>query len=409
MTGVIHVVTSLERGGAQRNTLETAARLHDPGRPQLLVSGAPGALDTEAARRLGARFMRVPDLVGPVHPPHDMAAAFGLLRLLDRQVERLGAPVVVHTHSSKAGILGRLVARAVPGVIVVHTVHGFGLDALGPRRRWALEAAERVAGPAADVMVFVSEADRLAAEAMKLARPPVRSLTIRSGVDPTPFKALRGDTARRATARLRMGVPHDAPLAVTVGNLKPQKDPLFHLEILAAWRRSAPDARLLFVGDGPLRTAAESRAKALGVADALLLPGFIENTTHALAAADVFLLASAWEGLPRAVLEALAAGLPCVVRDTGWASDLSWAKHCTTLPPDAAAQAFASALVRAIERTGRAPGQGARRSPRRRHSPLPRAFTLDGMLLDLSDLYDELVGPPAPMLRRRARRRPRLP
>lgn len=397
MTGVIHVITALERGGAQRNTLETAARLHHPGRPQLLVTGHPAALDDEAARRLGPRILRVRDLVAPIRPARDLAATTSLVRLLDRQVQRLGAPVVVHTHSSKAGIVGRLAARAVPGVLVVHTVHGFGMHALGVRRRWMLECAERVAAPAADVMVFVSDADRYAAERMGLLGARTRAVTIRSGIDTGPLTALRSDESRRIQARNALGIPHGAPLAVTVGNLKPQKDPLFHVDILAAWQARRPDARLMFLGDGPLRDAVEGRAAALGVAGSLLMPGFVHDVTDALAAADVFLLASAWEGLPRAVLEAIAAGLPCVVRDTGWAQDIAWARDCLALRPSDGAAAFAAALESMV-----APALS-----KARRSKLPRAFTLDGMIDDLSQLYDELIGSPRADGRERRRGRSR--
>lgn len=400
MTAVIHVVTALERGGAQRNTLETAARLHHPGRPQLVVTGQPAALDDEAAARLGTRLLRVPDLVGHLDPVKDVGAALALARLIDRAVDRLGGPVVVHTHSSKAGVLGRLAARSVRGVVVVHTVHGFGLEALGTRRQWVLEAAERIAGPAGDVMVFVSDADRARAEALGLLGPGgPRAVTIRSGVEPAPFHALRDDTERRRAARQRHGIADDEPLAVTVGNLKPQKDPLFHAEILAAWRQRSPRARLLFLGDGPLRAAVEARARALGLGSpreggALLLPGFADGTEDALAAADVFLLASAWEGLPRAVLEATAAGLPCVVKDTGWAADVSWARSIRALPAGASPADFARAL-----------DELARKRPR--VARLPRPFTLAGMLHDLAELYDDLIGPPRPTREERRWRRRR--
>lgn len=395
MTAVIHIITALERGGAQRNTLETAARLNVPGRPQLLVTGQPAALDAEAAERLGPRLRRLRDLVTPVSPARDVAAALSLVRLLERQVQRLGAPVLVHTHSSKAGILGRLAARAVPGTVVVHTVHGFGMEALGAQHRWILEAAERVAAPAADFMIFVSDADRRTAERMGLLGPQTRAVTIRSGIDPTALSGLRFDDGRRARARSSWGIPDDVPLAVTVGNLKPQKNPLFHVDVLAAWRSRCPDARLVFLGDGPLRAAVEARAAALGVGDALLLPGFLDDIADALAAADVFLLASAWEGLPRSALEAIAAGLPCVVRDAGWASDLAWAQRVVPLPITATAGAFAEALHRVVTHPDAGP------KPAR----LPRAFTLEGMLAELSQLYDELIG--VPRARGRERRRAR--
>lgn len=381
MTAVVHVVTALERGGAQRVVLEVASGLHDEGRPQLVVTGprvaAPGSLDDEAERRLGRRLLRLPALVGPLRPGQDVLAALSLTRLVDRLARQHGAPLVLHSHSSKAGVIGRLVARALPHVVSVHTVHGFGFQALGPRLAPLLEGAERVAAQASDVIVFVSEADRRQAQAQGLAGH-ARTEVIRAGVDAPRFASVR---AGRADARRALSLPDDAPIAVTVANLKPQKDPLFHADILHAWRALEPRAHLLFLGDGPLREAMQARARAQGDGDHLHLLGFVDDPRVALAAADAFLLASAWEGLPCSVLEATAAGLPAVVRDTGWAADLSWARSVRPLAADAPASALAQALQAVVTRPPRVPR-------------VPAAFTQAGMLEDLSRLYDELIGAP---------------
>jgi glycosyltransferase involved in cell wall biosynthesis len=393
MSGVVHVITALERGGAQRNTLETCARLHHPRRPQLLVAGSGGDLDDEARQRLGPRFIALPSLRHPISALDDVRALADLRRILRRESERLRRPVVVHTHSSKAGVLGRLAAASV-GLPAVHTIHGFGIDALGARARPLLLAAERAVDPVTDVAVFVSEADAAFAHELGLFRRAARRV-IRSGVDDHHFRVVR-DSDDRGAVRQRLGIPDDAPVAVTVANLKPQKDPLFHVDVLAAWRQRRADARLVFAGDGPLRGEVLAHARAVGVADALHLVGFVDDVRPLLAAADVFLLASAWEGLPRSVLEATAAGLPCVVRDSGWASDVAFARSVQALPSTAPATAFAERLA------GR-----HRAAPRR----LPRAFTLGGMLEDLRGLYNELCGPVIDeselnrLLRRRRRQR----
>lgn len=385
MSAVVHVVTALERGGAQRVVLDTATRLHKVERPQHVVTGgARAALDDDAARALGRRFHRVDDLVGPIAPLQDARALAALGRLLDRIRAEVGAPFVVHTASSKAGVLGRLAARSVRGAKVVHTVHGFGLDARGARGARLLEAAERVAAPAADVVVHVSQADRQRALDLGLIKQADvdsgRARLIMYGVDEARFAAVRGDAARRTAGRARFGLADDDVVATTVANMKQQKDPLFHVDVLAAWRARTPRAKLLFLGDGPLRDAMIGRARDAGVDDALVLPGFVEDPLDAYAAADAYLLASAWEGLPLTVLEATAAGLPAVVRDTGYCDDLEWATSLTPVPPGASATEFAAALVAAVK-------------PRRRASPrLPKRFTRAFMLQELDILYDELLG-----------------
>lgn len=375
MSAVVQVITALERGGAQRVALEMAARLHREDRPQHLVTGSFAALGNEARARLGRRLHLVPDLGNALSPARDVSALFALQRAFSRLLAHHGE-LLVHTHSSKAGVLGRLAARSLRGVRVVHTVHGFGFDALGPRARPLLLAAERVAGAATDALVFVSDSDRALADELRLGLRASRH-TVRAGVDEERFRPA-SDEARRE-ARARFGIPLGAPLALTVANLKPQKDPLFHVEALAAWRRARPEAQLLFLGDGLLRGEVETRAHALGVRGALSLPGFVDDVSAAYAAADVFLLASRWEGLPCAALEALAAGLPVVVRDAGWAGDLGFSTRVLRRPPSASPDDVARALEDALVL-----GRSVVR--------LPRPFTLEGMLEQLDALYDDLLG-----------------
>lgn len=373
MSGVVQLITALERGGAQRIALEAAARLHRSDRPQLLVTGPPAALDEEAKERLGRRLLHVAPLVNPLHPLQDLTALLELHRLFERLVERLGAPVVIHTHSSKAGVLGRLAARAVRGTRVVHSVHGFGTGALGERSRPVLELAEHVAGAATDALLFCSRADQRSADEKRLA-PRARRALIRDAVDPVAPTT----TEERARARQALGLADDVPLAVTVGNLKAQKDPVFHVDVLAAWRRRRPNARLLYLGDGPLREEVEARCRAHGLDDALILPGFVTDPRGAYAAGDVYLLASLWEGLPCSVLEAITSGLPAAVRHAGWADDLDFTDRVVPrrlgVSPDEMVDALEAAFV-----LGRAP------------VTLPSSFTFEGMLSELDALYDELL------------------
>jgi glycosyltransferase involved in cell wall biosynthesis len=373
VSAVVKVITALERGGAQRVALETAARLHRSDRPVYLVASPGGALHDEATERIGRRRLEVANLSNALSPLGDVSALVELHRLFHRLREEHGGPVVVHTHSSKAGVLGRLAARAVPEAIVVHSVHGFGTGALGDKARPILEWAERVAGAATDLLLFVSEANRREADADGLA-PRARRAIIRDAVDPVAPTTLE----ERERARAALGLSDDTPLAVTVGNLKPQKDPVFHAEVLAAWRRRRPDAHLLFLGDGPLREETEARARALGVDDAMLLPGFVPDPRPTYAAGDVFLLASAWEGLPCALLEAITSGLPAAVRHQGWGDDLGFTSRVVPRRQGCSAEDMADALESAFLL-----GRGV--------ETLPSSFTFEGMLSELDALYDELI------------------
>ena len=300
---VLHVITRLELGGAQGNTLHTVATLDretfEPG-----LAWGPGDRLDARARALGdVALFEIPSLRREPRPPADFAALTALRRTI-----RAWRPAIVHTHSSKAGILGRAAARLEGVPAVVHTVHGFGFTPLQPAPvRAVFLALERVASRWTDAFVVVAAAHRELGASLGVL-DPARTRVIRSGIDLAAFRNASGGLGLRE----RLGVPTAAPLVVQVGNLKPQKAPLDFVRVAASVARTVPDARFLVAGDGPLRGRAERLAARLGVADRVLLPGWIEDVPAVLDAADVAVLTSRHEGLPRAVVEALAAGVPVV-------------------------------------------------------------------------------------------------
>lgn len=377
MPSVVHIITALERGGAQRVVLECAAQLHGKSFSHYVITGDEAALGEEARQRFSRRLQIEPSLRNPVSW-RDLSALFALSRRLAKLQHASDEPLIVHTHGSKAGVLGRLAAGSVPKTRIVHTVHGFGLGALGDRYRPYLLAAEKLAGAATDVMVFVNEADQAQAHAWCLASRAEKCV-IRAGIPKEKYRALGGNVAERIRVRAQLGVPSEAPLVVTVANLKPQKDPLFHVRAFAAFRASEPNAHFLFLGDGPLRAESEALITTLGLEHAVHLPGFWRDAGPALAAADLFVLASAWEGLPCSVLEAHCAGLPIALRADRWADALRFADHIYRVPLHATPQELAHQMSLALA------------AGRCQTHFLPDEYTLDGMLEAYQALYERLV------------------
>ncbi|MBI4879815.1 MAG: glycosyltransferase [Planctomycetes bacterium] len=310
---VVHVITRLDLGGAQENTLDTC-RLLDRARFRVaLLAGPEGRLDSAAARIPDLDFRLVPDLVREIEPRRDLAA---LRRLRDHLLElgQDGAPLIVHTHSSKAGILGRLAARAARARFVVHTIHGFGHPAL--TRRWQKGLAilaERMVARRTSRFVAVSRADVEEGMRLGLFRATDVEL-IRSGFDVTAFAE---PGVERWAARRALGVESDGPLIGMVACLKPQKDPLAFLRAARLVLNERDDARFLMVGDGELRMEVEALRDRLGLGSALLLLGWREDVPSILRALDLFVLTSRWEGLPRALVQAMAAGVPVVACAAG--------------------------------------------------------------------------------------------
>ena len=309
MPKACHLITRLILGGAQRLALETAVALAHAGWAVELwagpQTGPEGSLHEEARRR-GLTLRVVPDLVREIAPLRDARAYAWLKRELARQRFDL-----VHTHSSKAGILGRHAAFAAGVPVRVHSVHGWGTTPdTPPLRRRLFNHLERHAARRAHALVAVSEAVRDAGLACGIGDPALYRV-IRGGIEIGP----RPDGAARRRARGALGLPADVRVAGTIGRLDHAKDPLGALAALAPPLASAPEARVVFIGDGPLREAVARAVARHGLAGRVLLPGRRGDARELAAAFDVFFLASRWEGFPLAVIEAMAAGLPVISYD----------------------------------------------------------------------------------------------
>jgi glycosyltransferase involved in cell wall biosynthesis len=299
---VLLAITRLELGGAQRVVLHTAREL-DRGSFAVALAWGPGdRLDDEASAIPDLARYPIPNLVRPVAPVSDFRA----LRSL-RAAIRAFRPDVVHTHSSKAGILGRLAAR-LGKVPSVHTVHGYGFTPLqSAPKRFMYRTVEKAMARVTDHFVTVSETDRRRGIEMGLFKPE-QATVIRAAIDLERFHNAAGGDEVRA----ELGVPAATPLVTQIGNFKPQKAPLDFVRSAAVVRTRVTDAWFVMVGDGPLRNSAEHLANDLGVADRIVFCGWRDDIPGLLAATTVSVLTSRHEGLPCAVVEALAAGVPVV-------------------------------------------------------------------------------------------------
>lgn len=300
---ILHVITRLELGGAQRNTLYTVGHLDRRAFSPALAWGPGDALDAEARELADVSRFEIEALVRPVRPVTDFRAVAALRRAIHDF-----RPAIVHTHSSKAGILGRLAARLERVPAVVHSVHGWGF---APTQPWPVQrlfrTAERLAARWTDHFVTVSKSNLDLGVRLGIVDPR-RASVIRSGIALAPLRSERDPAPIRAA----LGLPAGAPLIAQIGNFKPQKDPLTFVRVASMVAEHCPHARFVMVGDGPLRPAAEELAARLGVGEEMRFPGWWEDVPGLLATTRVSVLTSRHEGLPRAIVESLAAGVPVV-------------------------------------------------------------------------------------------------
>lgn len=300
---VLQILTRFAVGGAQRCTLELARRL-PADRYDVEVLAGPD-LDTDGNLQpefsaAGRPVHILPGLRREENPASDLAALWRLAGLIRR-----GRYDLVHTHMAKAGIIGRMAAGLAHRPITVHTAHGWPWhNYLDRKTKEKYIGYERRAAARTDRIIVTNEKDRGKALANGIA-PPDRFIRIRSGIDLAEFDPLRFD---RAACRAALGVSPTAPVVITVGALSTQKNPVEALEVVARVRRAFPELLYLWAGDGPLRAAAEAAAARLDLRETVRWLGVRDDIPALLAAADVFLLTSKWEGLPRTLLEAMAMG-----------------------------------------------------------------------------------------------------
>ncbi|MFM8360685.1 MAG: glycosyltransferase [Verrucomicrobiota bacterium] len=316
---VTHVITRLIVGGAQENTLASVLGLRQrPGFTVDLVSGPTtgpeGSLESRV-RDLPGLLIRVPELVRPVAPWTDLLAWRHLVRLF-----RQTRPQVVHTHSGKAGVLGRLAARQARVPLVLHTIHG---PSFGPWQGALANAvflrAERAAARATDHFVVVAHAMTRQYLAAGIGNP-TQYTRIFSGFDLQPFLHARRSPA--LAAELGLG-PED----FVVGKVARLFELKGHEELFQAapgLLRRCPRLKLLLVGDGPWRLRFEALARQAGLRDRVIFTGLVppEEIPHHLALMDVLVHLSRREGLARALPQALAAGIPVVAADADGAAEV---------------------------------------------------------------------------------------
>lgn len=371
---IAHIITRLDPGGSTESTLLMAAAFGPPEFESWVVhgpsrAGAP-ALPPGAAP---VRLVEIPALRRNVAPLQDARALLALYRLLRR-----GRFDIVHTHTSKAGFLGRLAARLAGVPRILHTPHGHVFHGyFGPGATRAFILLERWAARFTERILTLTDAEAGQHLALRVGRPG-QFLTIPSGVDLARVRAAAG---RGPQVRRDMGLEAGTPLVGAVSRLAPVKGIAHLVGAMPEILRRCPGAHLLLAGDGEERPALEAQAADLGVASRVHFLGFREDVEAVIAALDVFVLPSLNEGMGRVLVAAMALGVPVVATRVGGVPEVVEDGRQGLLVPAADPAALAMAIAAVLGDRMRAGAMGALGRAR------AERFSLAVMLERLAALY----------------------
>lgn len=336
------------------------------------------ARDVERLEEAGVAVEIIP-MVREISPRRDLEA----LRRL-REYFTNHSFDIIHAHSSKAGMLARVAAwRARNPAARVYSPHAFAftMSVVSPGRRWIYRLLERLAGRITDLLICTCESERELAVRHRIVAPG-RAAVVRTGVDLRRFHP-RGEEYR---VREELGLPERHRLVGTVGALVEQKGYDLLLEAAPLVLAQMPHTTFLIIGTGPLEDALISRAAELGLGRRMVFLGQRDDVPRLLDALDLFVMPSRWEGMPYALIEAMAVGVPVVGSAIPGVVDVIEPGRTGWLAEPESPEALASAIVSALREEGRslAMAQTGRELVMREHSR-------ERMLSTLQGLYERLM------------------
>lgn len=375
---VVRIITRLVLGGPTWNVLHLSQRLAGA-YPTVVVAGEaePHEADVTAmVRRLGVDLRTVAGLSREIRPLADLGVVFALYRLMRRE-----RPAIVHTHTAKAGTLGRVAAIAARVPIRVHTFHGHNFHGYFSARRTAVFLAiERILARFSTCIVAISpdQADELVDTYRVCPREKIRIIPL--GLDLDRFS---GDQSElRAEFRQEIGVTGETVVA-SIGRVVPIKNVRLLLDAAARVVRETPRFFFVIVGDGDERPALVRYADSLGLADRVRFLGWRFDLERVYAGVDIVALTSHNEGTPVCLIEGLAAGRAIVATNVGGVADVLEAGRFGALVRPGDDEGFAAALRGAAVRTD-ADAATAAASARSRYGA-------GRLAADIQGLYDRLL------------------
>jgi glycosyltransferase involved in cell wall biosynthesis len=321
--------------------------------------------------------IKIIQMTREIRPLADLIAFLKVFRYLRRHPFD-----ILHAHSSKAGFLGRLAGVLCGVPLNIYSPHCFYFQQKKGLKRSFFLFLERFAGRFTDHFVAVSEGERTLALQEGISSPQ-KITAIANGIDLSRFECRR----QSAGSKAKLGLAADSFVVGTISRITGQKGYVHFFRTASILSRRHPNCRFLFIGGEKNRIIAEKLIHQLGISDKVILTETCENITEILAAMDVFVLTSMWEGMPYALLEAMAMKKPVVASEIMGINEVVIHNETGYLVEPGNAEAFAERILELIGD----PGKAAQMGEAGRHV-IERRYTLRNQIDTLSILYETLTG-----------------
>ena len=387
MTKILHIITRLDMGGSAQNTFLTCLNLSRKFDMVLVcgLSQESNMTDSEMkvvdkqiydARINGVKIVQIPSLVRRISPVNDVRTLFDLVRIIKTE-----KPDVVHTHTSKAGILGRLAAIIARVPLLVHTPHGHVfVGHFGPMLSKIFLWVERLFAFLTDRVVVLTEGESRDYTDFNVY-PRDKHVKIHSGVDIEKFKQ---NSVNAVEKKRSLGLDQNGFVVGFIGWLLPIKGPMHLLMAMESVWQNCDDAVLVYIGKGELDVDLRAEAMKISANGRINFLGWRDDVHEIMPVFDIFVLPSLNEGMGRVLVEAMAAGKPIVASNVGGIPDLVQHEYNGLLVPPGDEKALAAAIMELIKDPGKAKAMG-QRGRERCHQ-----FSLESMIDKLDQLYMEL-------------------
>ncbi len=377
---IAHIITRMDKGGSAQNTLFTAVKLDKHKYDVSLISGNLNDPQGEISRVInesGIKFMLVPNLVREISLFNDIKAFWQLYSVIKK--EKFD---ILHTHTSKAGILGRWAGKLAGVKIIIHTPHGHVFYGYFGRIKTGLFITlERITACITDRIITLTEKGKLEHIAYRIAGED-KFIPIYSGIDVQRFRDFSVDIAKE---KVKLGINFDCQVIGTVTRLDPIKGNRYLIAAFKEITVEFPNVKLVIIGNGSELQQLKLQSEQLGIKGDIIFLGTCEDIRPLVSIFDLFVLASLNEGMGRVLLEAQALGVPVVATNVGGIPEVVKDGSTGILVAAGDSALLAQAIIRMLRDKGLRQVMG-----KQAKSWVDEKFSVDTMVAKIASLYDQL-------------------